>query len=421
MICFLSVTHLSNRKALTIFQALKAMCNYYLQRGFQVVFIKGDGEFAPLQAWMDTVYGAPQLNLASANEHVPDIERKIRVIKERVRAVIYSIPFNALPARMLTHAVLFVVKQLNLFPVKGRLSSHLSPKQIMSGEVVDYKFCNIGFGRYCQIHEEDHPRNSMAARTQGAISLGPSGNSQGGQKFYTLTTGKVVVRRAWTELPTPNSVITRVHLLAKGMPVLPVFTDCTGCIIGDVINEEIYNNNEVPALVDDGDLPGVHTDETEGVDEIPGVDPVQEQDPTPAETEDIDLDFAPANEGNVEPPLFDTPPLVDDAPVVEQVPADDGVRRSQQVCTQAKPLYTPAMTGKKYSFATTILGARMLGNKAFEYNQVVSYSFMQQLSVKAALREWGDEARVAGEKETSQLHWRETFVPKRMSELTNDQ
>ena len=55
VICFLLVTHLSNRKALTIFQALKAMCNYYLQQGFQVVFIKGDGEFAPLQAWMDTV------------------------------------------------------------------------------------------------------------------------------------------------------------------------------------------------------------------------------------------------------------------------------------------------------------------------------------------------------------------------------
>jgi hypothetical protein len=123
------------------------------------------------------------------------------------------------------------------------------------------------------------------------------------------------------------------------MPVLPVFTDRTGCIIGDVINKGIDNNNEVPALVDNGDLPGVHTDETEGIDEIPGVDPVQEQDPTPAETEDIDLDFTPADEDNVEPPLFDTPPLVDDAPVVEQVPADNGVRRSQQVHTQAKPLY----------------------------------------------------------------------------------
>ncbi len=106
---------------------------------------------------MGTVYGAPQLYLASADEHVPEIERKIRVIKERVRAVIYSIPFNILPAWLLIHAVLFVLKQLNLFPVKGGLSSCLSPKQIMSGEVVDYKFCSMGFGRYCQIHEEVQP------------------------------------------------------------------------------------------------------------------------------------------------------------------------------------------------------------------------------------------------------------------------
>jgi hypothetical protein len=39
------------------------------------------------------------------------------------------------------------------------------PKQIMLGEVVHYKFCAMGFGRYCQIHEEDQPRNGMVART----------------------------------------------------------------------------------------------------------------------------------------------------------------------------------------------------------------------------------------------------------------
>ncbi len=129
VICFLLVTHLSNRKALTIFYALKSMCSYYLQRGFQIVFIKGDGEFAPLEAWMATVYGAPKLNLASANKHIPEIERKIWVIKEWVRAVIYSIPFNSLPAWMLVHAVLFVTKQLNLFPVKGGLSSKIKSKE----------------------------------------------------------------------------------------------------------------------------------------------------------------------------------------------------------------------------------------------------------------------------------------------------
>ncbi len=52
-------THLSNRKALTIFNALKSMCSYYLQQGFQIAFIKGDGEFALLEVWMAAVYGAP--------------------------------------------------------------------------------------------------------------------------------------------------------------------------------------------------------------------------------------------------------------------------------------------------------------------------------------------------------------------------
>ena len=38
VICFLLVTHLSNRKALNILNVLKEMCNYYLQQGFQIVF-----------------------------------------------------------------------------------------------------------------------------------------------------------------------------------------------------------------------------------------------------------------------------------------------------------------------------------------------------------------------------------------------
>jgi hypothetical protein len=46
---------------------------------------------------------------------------------------------------------------------------------------------------------------------------------------------------------------------------------------------------------------------------------------------------------------------------------------------------------------------------------------MQQLSVKAALREWGDNAKAAGEKEVNQLNWQETFVPRQMSELTAEQ
>ncbi len=142
---------------------------------------------------MPELYGAPRLNLTSANAHVPEIEHKIRVIKERVRAVMYGMPFNAVPPIICVSAVLFVTKQLNLFPVKGDILANYSPKQIMSREVVHYKFCSLPFGAYCQISEEAQPCNSLAPRTQGALSLGPSGNVQGGDKFYTLYTGMVVV------------------------------------------------------------------------------------------------------------------------------------------------------------------------------------------------------------------------------------
>jgi hypothetical protein len=152
------------------------MHNFYLQRGFQIVFIKGDGEFKPLEEFMLELHGAPRLNLTSANKYVPEIERKIGVIKERVRAVMYGMPFNAVPLIICISAVLFVTKQLNLFPVKGGILANYSPKQIMSGEVVHYKFCSLPFGAYCHISEEAQPRNSLVPKTQDALALGPSGN-----------------------------------------------------------------------------------------------------------------------------------------------------------------------------------------------------------------------------------------------------
>jgi hypothetical protein len=124
--------HMTNQKIVTIFKALKAMHNFYLQRGFQIVFIKGDDEFKPLEEFMPELYGAPRLNLTSANEHVPEIEPKIHVIKERVRVVMYGMPFNAVLPIICISAVLFVTKQLNLFPVKGGILANYSLKQIMS-------------------------------------------------------------------------------------------------------------------------------------------------------------------------------------------------------------------------------------------------------------------------------------------------
>jgi hypothetical protein len=87
------------------------------------------------------------------------------------------------------HIVFNAVKMLNFFPMKGGISDMLSPKTIMSGETLEYKeHLSLQVGQYCQVHKEDTLCSSQSPRTKCAISLGLSGNLQGGYKFMALHT-----------------------------------------------------------------------------------------------------------------------------------------------------------------------------------------------------------------------------------------
>ena len=82
-LCFLSVRNMENWKSDTIFKVIKGIYNYFIQRGFSIVFIKADGEFKPLEPMMLLLYGAPRLNPSSANEHMPEIKQRIWVLRKR--------------------------------------------------------------------------------------------------------------------------------------------------------------------------------------------------------------------------------------------------------------------------------------------------------------------------------------------------
>ena len=45
---------------------------------------------------------------------------------------------------------------------------------------------------YAKVHQQEEPHNSMAVRTLGAICLGLIDNAQGGYKFMSLATGKMI-------------------------------------------------------------------------------------------------------------------------------------------------------------------------------------------------------------------------------------
>jgi hypothetical protein len=79
------------------------------------------------------------IGFASANEHVPEIERRIWAVKERYRATRHILLFHTIPKITKIHIVLNLVKPLLFSPMKGGVSDTLSPNTIMSGKTLDYK------------------------------------------------------------------------------------------------------------------------------------------------------------------------------------------------------------------------------------------------------------------------------------------
>ena len=154
-------------------------------------------------------------NLATRNEHVPEIERQHRVIKERAHACCSTLPFKVLPKLLLVKMVKNCVIWINMFPAKGGIPN-VSPRTLMTGIKLDYsKHFRLPFGSYVQVRDDPSLTNSPTARTVGAITLGPTSNLQGGYKLLNLRTGKKITRRNYTHLPMPSEVIERVNKIGS--------------------------------------------------------------------------------------------------------------------------------------------------------------------------------------------------------------
>ena len=149
----------------------------------------------------------------------------------------HTLPYTSIPLLILIEMVYTATLWLNAFPPKNGVSMMLSPRAIMTGHSIDFKkHCQLPFSTYAQTHEENNPTNSQAARTVGAINLGPNRNLQGTHKFLNLCTGKKITCQCWTELPMPKEVIDRVNQLdcSDGQVELLTFFNWKGNLIGDL-------------------------------------------------------------------------------------------------------------------------------------------------------------------------------------------
>jgi hypothetical protein len=102
---FTTILYLPGRSQPLLFKSLKNILHLYTQWGFIVENVLMDRDFKSLR------YDIPELHLNTtvASKHLPEIERQLKGIKERMRAIRSTLPFKRIPSRILIEIMQYMV------------------------------------------------------------------------------------------------------------------------------------------------------------------------------------------------------------------------------------------------------------------------------------------------------------------------
>ena len=138
---FSTIKNVVDRKAATLLKSLRSIKSVYTKYIY-ITTLYMDNEFEVLcNALQDD---GITLNTTAADEHVPQIERQIKVVKERFRITWNLFPYKKLPNRMISCMVGNAVFWLNAPPVNSGMSCTISTRTLMTGTTIDFKkHCKI--------------------------------------------------------------------------------------------------------------------------------------------------------------------------------------------------------------------------------------------------------------------------------------
>ena len=119
-----------DRSYKTMLREARAALKIYKLRGFHVRDMHNDNE---LERIKDDIAAPIEMYVVPADIHVGEIERSIRMIKERSRACVHGLSFKRLPRLLVKHITYDTVRRLNQFPKKDEVSDTLSPVSIVTG------------------------------------------------------------------------------------------------------------------------------------------------------------------------------------------------------------------------------------------------------------------------------------------------
>ncbi len=168
---------------------IHCMMDVYSRGGFVVGTILADNKFEPLRILLPILV----VKITPATEHMPEVERRIHLIKERRRGILNTLPFKKMLQVILIELIYHIVLWLNAYPTKSGVSDMLLPREIVLRQKLNFKrHCKAHFGAYCKAHDKPTPSITMISCLTPAIVLGPTGNIQGTYKVFNLRTGNKI-------------------------------------------------------------------------------------------------------------------------------------------------------------------------------------------------------------------------------------
>ena len=285
-------TKMKSLKKRFMAKAFASQLNLLLSRHFKVSHIHTDGGLECLREFFHTRGIAHEI--CGAGSHIPIVENKIKVIKNRMRCILASLQFR-LPNSLIPYLVAFATTSVNMV-ITVNCTTNTTPVENFIGRKIIYDLdLRVSFGEFVQCIVPE-PNNSLTPRTTDCIALLSTLNQRGTVTFYDIYSKKVINRDHWITTPITQQVINKINEQHKSE--IEFSTLNVGIGLDNVMIEECDQADESrsPSLIQPAQQ--VFTPDVSNINKSLQVD----------EDDDSDSSYAPSNQSDIEwePDFYDS-------------------------------------------------------------------------------------------------------------------
>ena len=219
-------------------KAIDEMRTEYSTRGGVVKHIIGDGAFKCIKANLSKreIKFTPYI----AKKHVPQAERCIQDVKNRIRFARMRMPYKKIPKRLIIEIIKLAAKlKSSLVNPSDNIHPIMSPRQLVTD--ISLRLAETEISQFVQAHTGGTSSTEKdKEQTSDAIYIGRTDNGNG-HKVLKISTGQVVTVNKVTVIPVNDDHIRRVNQMGA------LDRQCDGIIISNFYGDITINDLDADA------------------------------------------------------------------------------------------------------------------------------------------------------------------------------